>query len=312
MNDVSRIIIGTANFHPYRWDSHGRALVNDADAAAIIRVAANMGFAGVDSADGYGFGAAERTLASQRHLLMKMGPMAITTKVGYNFYNRRYHAGRWIGRHFQRLPSDAVVPFDSGKELSPDYLLFAAAQSHDRLDGMRMNLLIHCPELTELRQLRSSGTFQLLNQLPYVLKVGVSVKLPEEVFESLNIDSLGILQVPAATLCSRAMELALHTARQRNITVLVNQPFHGGREVVALARAARQIEPELSAASAAGLAARKILADILARDCLDYVVAGVSSSAQLLNMINAGGASDHLCAPSTPSRREAVVGGGID
>ncbi|MCV7251785.1 hypothetical protein H7J86_06385 [Mycobacterium hackensackense] len=293
MIDPGRLVIGTANFHTYHWDSLGRNLATRDQVAAIIGLAAQMRFAGIDSADGYGFGAAEHALPQHRLLIERLGPMGVTTKVGYNFYNRRYEFGRLVGRHFRHLPADAVVPFDTGRVLSREYLLFAAAQSRRRMAGMHFNLLLHCPDLTDIKRLQCDDTLAYIKDLEYVRQVGVSVKLPEEVFQALKTEGLGIVQIPATTLHSRAMRRAVDAARQRDVAVMVNQPFDGGRKVIDTGGAIRCTNPHLSRTAANNLAGHYVLTELFQMDCFDYAVVGVSSAAQLMGIIRGEPATAH-------------------
>src|SRR5262249_34388303 len=115
MRHVDRLILGTANFHDYTRDSFGRKLVAPAEARSIIDCAITCGIGGFDCADGYGFGQAEAVLGSYATAIRGIGPMSATTKIGFNFYNRRYLPNGAYRPLFRTLPTTSRIPFDTGR-----------------------------------------------------------------------------------------------------------------------------------------------------------------------------------------------------
>jgi aryl-alcohol dehydrogenase-like predicted oxidoreductase len=281
MRYPDRLILGTANFHGYTRDSFGRHLVAPPQARSIIDFAISCGISGFDCADGYGFGQAEAVLGSYAAAIRAIGPMSATTKIGFNFYNRRYLPNGAFRPLFRTRPTTSRIPFDTGREFSERYVRFAVERSLHRLGGLSPNVLLHCPDVTEMRSAERRGVLNYLNRVNRIKRVGVSVKMPEEVIVASHLAGIDIVQFPLASLRIPAMRLAVQHIRRQGCTTMLNQPFGGGTLVTRCVKRLRNDFPEATEQTAGNLAAEAILHILHDRDLSDFIVVGVSSTDEL-------------------------------
>jgi D-threo-aldose 1-dehydrogenase len=281
---VSALGIGTAVLPPRPAGDPG---FDDRAASEVIDAATAAGCRHVDTADGYYLGASEALLGK---VLEGRRDVAVTTKVGWNFYNRgvdehtKAEARRRLGLDLDALPADVPLPFDHGQDFTAGYLRFAAMRSLDRLRRERADiLLLHVPGHEVLRSTTWFRTLRELKDAGLCRAHGVSVRHPFEVIAALANGPPDVVQVPVLPTLSRPMALALDAARSKGVGVIGREVFGGGK----LIRALQGALPQLPVATMC----RAVIDAVLANDRVDAVVVGCSNVTQVADDFTAPPAS---------------------
>jgi aryl-alcohol dehydrogenase-like predicted oxidoreductase len=240
---------------------------------ATLDAAIEAGVNLFDTADIYGQGDSERTLA--RILRRHRERMFVVTKIGgrHSRYAGAIRFAKPLLRVVARSRSefrDAVV---KGRSATVAYnfrtqdLRLAVEGSRrrlglDQLDG----LLLHSPSVDTLRDREVHDFLSDLVHTARAKYVGASVKTLPEVEAALSVPALTMLQVPVWVANMLPDNAAVEQIRQRKIAVFVREILEGVRLGKCSAREAisSAIAPDFVTAVIVGLSTRRHLNESLA------------------------------------------------
>lgn len=269
---MSALGIGTAVLPPT-----GSGVFDTRAAADIIEAAIAAGCRHVDTADGYYLGHSERLVGS---VLRGHHDVVVTTKIGWNFYNRdvdavtKVDARRRLGMDLDALAWGSVLPFDHGQNFTTEYVQFAVERSLERLGRDCVDiLLLHVPPHHVLQRDGWMEPLAALKAAGRCRAHGVSVRHPFEVLAAIGHGEPDVVQVPILPALSGPMELALRVARSKGVAVIGREIFGGGR----ILRALQHARLDVPSARVCGV----VIDAVIANELVDAVVVGCSSVAQV-------------------------------
>jgi aryl-alcohol dehydrogenase-like predicted oxidoreductase len=244
---------------------------------ATLEAAVEAGVNLFDTADIYGQGASERTLA--RLLRRHRERLFVVTKVGGR--HRRYADLIRLAKPLLRVVTrsrpklqGAVVQARAVNvvhDFSPLYLRLAINASRrrlglDQLDG----LLLHSPSIETLNKPEISDLLDELLRGGKAARIGASVDSLAGLEAALSIPALSIIQAPMDVAAALPGTTILHSIRQRNIGLFV-------REV--LRRSKRETDQNWSP--------RAALSAAIAFDFVTAAIVGVSTRQHLDELLSA-------------------------
>ena len=183
-------------------NSYGKT--DDAESLRAIQAAVDGGVNFFDTADIYGNGHSEELLG--KALESRRGDMILASKVGWDFY----HGG--VRQNF-----------------SPEYIEFACHKTLERLRTDCLDLYqLHNPNLETLSREELYEPLEKLKREGKIRFYGLSIHVPQEGLAAIALGRADTLQLIYNMIDQRPAAELLPLAREKNIGVIVREPFNCG------------------------------------------------------------------------------------
>lgn len=208
-----------------------------AESRAAITAGLDAGITYFDTADMYGLGGSERTLAAT--LGASKGSVTVATKCGYTF-SAKFRAVAFVKPLLRPLVrrlkgvkrgAASIMASQRSQNFQPQYIRDCLEASLKRLALDRVDLFyLHDAPMDVVRRGEALGTLQELKRAGKIRLVGLSTD-PPVAAAALAMPGHGIdaVQIGLSVLDQEAVATVLPLARAQGVGVIAGQPFSNGR-----------------------------------------------------------------------------------